>query len=196
VKKHGRTRTDTDGLAAARLAVALIAAAWLWAAAAAPANAAAPQKPILFGGRNVHDVTLITTGTLADAPDPTGVNEINYALLLKTRTGKPLRYDPKLVALDGLRVRLPGYMLPYDTYLKMTNFLLIYAPPDCPFCDPPLPTEYIFVRMKKGLTTDYLQTPVTIEGRLWLRGKGHDQPGLKEFFYVIDEAKVDKYVGP
>ncbi|MCX7011707.1 MAG: DUF3299 domain-containing protein [Candidatus Sumerlaeota bacterium] len=149
---------------------------------------------MLFGGRNVHDVDLITSGALVGKPDPNGVNGATFAMLMKTLTN-PMRYDPVLESLDGLRVSLSGYIMPYDTYIKMKQFQLIYAPPACPYCDPPLPSEFVLVRLKKGETRDYNDEPVKIVGRLLLRGKGHNDPGLREYYYVIDEATVEKYGG-
>ena len=186
-------RTRRRAFVGLRFVAALGLAGWICGSGLGGAHGASPAKPLLFGGRNVHNADLFSTSALVRAPDPSGLNEINFFLLMKTRAGESVRYDPLLEALDGLKVRLPGYMMPFDTYIKMKQFVVIYAPPDCPFCDPPLPSEYVFVRLKEGLRSDYVQSPVKVEGRLSLCGKGHSDPMLKEFFYVIDEATVEKF---
>ena len=127
------------------------------------ASPAAPKKPVLFGGRNVHDVDLITSGALVGKPDPNGVNGATFAMLMKTLTN-PMRYDPVLASLDGLRVSLSGYIMPYDTYIKMKQFQLIYAPPACPYCDPPLPSEFV---LREYPVTQTLLLPSTAAPKAW-----------------------------
>jgi len=97
---------------------------------------------------------------------------------------RPL-YSPTLLALDGKRVRVQGFMMPLDAAPRQTHFLLSGVPTSCPFCIPAGPEGMVEVKARAGVRQGI--DPVLVEGRLQLL---RDDPyGL--FYRLVDAVPIE-----
>jgi hypothetical protein len=75
-------------------------------------------------------------------------------------------FSNKLAALDTKKVKIQGFMLPLQTGLQQTHFVLSAMPPTCSFCVPAGPEQLIEVKTTKSV--NYTFEPVVISGKLTL----------------------------
>lgn len=75
---------------------------------------------------------------------------------------------PVVPALDGQRVKLPGYIVPLDMADdgKVTEFLLVPYFGACIHVPPPPSNQIVLVRFAKGVKLDQLFEPFWIQGTL------------------------------
>ena len=90
------------------------------------------------------------------------------------------RPSPELAALDGKKVRSPGFMVPLeDNRSEVTEFLLVPSPQACIHAPPPPSNQMIYVRMV-GAPAKTLFGPIMLEGTLRVSGQTH-QYGTASF---------------
>ncbi len=89
-------------------------------------------------------------------------------------------YSPKVSALAGRRVTVQGYMMPLESSMKTTHFIISPYTPVCMFHPPAEPNEVIEVRLSKPIGAGYHLVEVT--GTLALVNDG--EKGL--FFLIRD----------
>src|SRR5690606_23033874 len=92
--------------------------------------------------------------------------EIDWRFLrqLDYETGEK---PPKLAAMDGKSVKIPGFVVPLDDdAASYSEFLLVPSPQACIHVPPPPPNQMIMVRMKGGKAPQRSWGPVWIMGRL------------------------------
>lgn len=107
------------------------------------------------------------TGAVIFYTSPFGVKktgvEIDWRLLgeMDYITG---HVEGELKALDGKRVKIPGFMVPLEDNLKsVTEFLLVPSPQACIHVPPPPPNQMVYVKMNgKGAEIPY--------GPIWVYG--------------------------
>lgn len=75
---------------------------------------------------------------------------------------------PQLQAVNGKRVRVPGYMVPLDDSAQgVTEFILVPYYGACIHTPPPPPNQMVYVKMNGGRRVDVnLWEPLWIEGEL------------------------------
>lgn len=79
-------------------------------------------------------------------------------------TGKA---SSELNALDGQRVRIPGFMVPLEDEQKLVKeFLLVPSPQACIHVPPPPPNQMVYVKMKEAV--DVAFGPIWVYGTLKL----------------------------
>lgn len=109
-----------------------------------------------------------------------------------------LEFPESLRALDGQRVRLIGFMAPYDSLYDMRRCMIVPSYVGCTFCAPPSLTQVVYVRQKEraGQEFAFIEPPSDVSGILRI-AEGEDlHEGHRDgFVYVIDEAIVTPYVG-
>lgn len=92
--------------------------------------------------------------------------EVDWKLLrgLDMATGdKP----PELLAVDGKRVKIPGFVVPLDDDDKgLSEFLLVPSPQACIHVPPPPANQMIMIRMKSGSAPQRSWGPVWIKGTI------------------------------
>lgn len=70
----------------------------------------------------------------------------------------------EIEALQGKRVKIPGFMVPLeDNSQKVTEFLLVPTPQACIHVPPPPPNQMIYVKMKEG-TESKQGAPIWVYG--------------------------------
>lgn len=107
-------------------------------------------------------------------------------------------YDPKFFpvndALDGQRIRLPGYVVPLDMGAdSIDEFLLVSYLGACIHVPPPPPNQIVYVKSPKPVKSDGLFMAVWITGKLATERKDSEL-GLAGYSMVADS--VEPYKGP
>lgn len=70
----------------------------------------------------------------------------------------------ELKALDGEKVKIPGFMVPLEDEMKnVSEFLLVPTPQACIHVPAPPPNQMLYIKMKKPVETAY--------GPIWVYGK-------------------------
>jgi hypothetical protein len=92
-----------------------------------------------------------------------------------------------IAALDGRRVRLPGFITPLDFESKgrLRNFLLVPYYGACIHYPPPPPNQIVFVEGEAAVSPDELWTPYWVEGTMHVRTVENDL-GDAAYTLVLD----------
>lgn len=89
---------------------------------------------------------------------------------LDLATGRP---SERLAALDGKRVRSPGFMVPLeDNRAEVTEYLLVPNAQACVHAPPPPANQMVYVRMVNG-PSKMIYGPVWVEGTLRVASQAH-----------------------
>ena len=120
---------------------------------------------------------------------------ITFALLEKTTFSNtpPPSFPAELSKLEGKRVRISGFVTPYDDPEQLMKMVLVKSPGGCFFCSPPSANAVVFVRRIPGdPPLKNVTDMVDVEGILHLwRTEMKKDDEAKGFFFTIDEAKVN-----
>lgn len=124
----------------------------------------------------------------------TATGGIGFDILRQTQlyADPPPIYPEELSRLDGRKVRMAGFMSPYDSLNDMRKFMLFPHATGCYFCAPPSPLEVVFIRWDTDRRQQFIEEPILVEGILRLWTEGSTEEKHRYFLYVIDEAKVTK----
>ena len=128
------------------------------------------------------------TTTLADAADP-------YA---KFEEGSEFDFMPQLGSfdtvedLDGMLVRMPGYVVPFDfsTDQRKSEFLFVPYMGACIHTPPPPPNQIVFIRADPPTKIDDIWVPYWIEGTLSTEKTEND---LGNTAYAMQMSKIEPY---
>ena len=108
-----------------------------------------------------------------------------------------LEFPEKLRALEGRRVRLVGFMAPYDSLNDMRRCMIVPSYVGCSFCTPPSLMQVVYVRQGERASGrfPFIESPSDVSGIFRLPQTGSPHEGHEEgFVYVIDEAVVTPYL--
>lgn len=99
---------------------------------------------------------------------------------------------PVVDALDGQRVRLPGYLVPLavDTRNRARTFLLVPYFGACIHVPPPPSNQIVQVHSDDGLALDELWQPFWVTGELHVE---HSSSELAEAGYRMPAAQIRPY---
>ena len=124
---------------------------------------------------------------------------LSFELLAKTTysANPPPIFTAELSKLEGQRVRISGFMLPFADTNKFEQLLLVNSPGGCYFCSSPLPTAVVFIRRSATDTPlKYTEELISFEGVLHLwNSKIKENDDAKSFFFTIDDAQTMKSSG-
>jgi hypothetical protein len=96
---------------------------------------------------------------------------------------KPI-FSQAAKTLDGKRITVPGYMVPFETGLKSAHFMLSSLPLNaCFFCGGGGPETVIEVFLKKESTL--IDKPIEVTGTLKLNASNPDQ-----MIYILQQAEI------
>jgi hypothetical protein len=76
---------------------------------------------------------------------------------------------PAIEKLDGARIRIRGYILPPFQQTGLTRFVLVRDNMACCFGPGAMIFDSMIIELKPGLTTDYVVSPVAVEGTFSIR---------------------------
>jgi hypothetical protein len=117
----------------------------------------------------------------------------------KDASFKPAMLTDDVKKLDGVYVKLRGYILP-STLFKETNidqFVLVRDNQECCFGPGAALFDCVIIEMVPGKTTDFVTRPVTVEGKLKIDTEKYKYPngvgprGASHFaIFKIDGVKV------
>ena len=94
-------------------------------------------------------------------------------------------------ALDGVSVRLPGYVIPMDTDAEGTrNFILVPYVGACIHTPPPPANQLVLVGSERPWPIEDLWTPVWVDGRLTIE---QQTTALAEVGYRIAADTIEVY---
>lgn len=144
------------------------------------------RDPDLAASSTLMLQTLLEAAPLAD-------DEIDFNLLRQTRLPRrpPPLYPEGLEPRDGQRVRILGFMSPYNSLEDMRLFMLMPSATGCYFCIPPSPREVIFVRLKdQSRPQEFLYEPLEVTGTLKLWREGSTDAAHRMFLFVMDDAEI------
>lgn len=96
------------------------------------------------------------------------------------------QFPKDIAALEKKEVKLQGFMMPLETGAKQKRFLLSAMPPECGFCLPGGPEQFVEVQAKNALK--YVLDPIVVTGRLDLV---RDDPGGL-LYRLTDAVHVEK----
>lgn len=101
---------------------------------------------------------------------------------------------PVVVALDGERVRIPGYVVPLDfSGTELSEFLLVPYFGACIHVPPPPSNQIIYVKSENPFKSDGVFTPVWVTGTLTTQAHLND---VGDAGYTIQATKVELYKLP
>ncbi len=102
---------------------------------------------------------------------------------------------PVVEALDGQRVRIPGYVVPLDLDAagRVREFLLVPWFGACIHVPPPPSNQIVHVRTTQELALDDLWQPFWIEGTLRV---AHSSSELAEAGYQLQAERIRPYELP
>ena len=130
------------------------------------------------------------TTTLADA-DP-------YAAIAE---GSEFDFMPQLGnfetvdELDGVLVRIPGYVVPFDfnSNAKLKEFLFVPYMGACIHTPPPPPNQIVFIRAEPSVQVKDIWAPYWIEGTIHTERTDNE---LGDTAYTLDMDTIDPYPMP
>lgn len=97
--------------------------------------------------------------------------------------------------LDGKKVRLPGFMLPFEyaEYQKVTEFLLVPYFGACIHAPPPPPNQIVYVVSEKPIKVGDMWAPIWAKGTLRAKKNIND---VGSAAYTLELEGVDPYTEP
>ncbi len=132
-----------------------------------------------------------------ESADEQKLPTVDFKLFKKTKVtewSNPIpEYPADLKKLNNQKVKMRGFMAPYDSLDNMSNFMLMTGATGCFFCTPPSMTEALLIRQKPKKDLPYLAGAIEVEGKLklWSEAKPEeDYIAFEGFFYIIEEAEV------
>jgi hypothetical protein len=132
----------------------------------------------------------------AAVPAPTNRPvRINFLLLGRTtfEEGGNLGIPEPVMAAEDKRVRINGYMVPYDSLEDMSTFMLMEKSSGCFFCVPPNLAEVAVVRQAPGGTRKFMDDPIEVTGILRItKPNSPHEAHQAGFVYLLEDARVEK----
>ncbi len=101
--------------------------------------------------------------------------------------------------LDGVDIRMPGYVLPIEfDGVRTTEFLLVPFVGACIHVPPPPPNQIVHVTYRPGFENEGLYAPVVVTGRMSTRGSTvdlhlTDGRAPVESGYALEAARIEPY---
>lgn len=175
-------RTLAPVLAATLTAVLLVAAP-SWATAVIeltwsdlmPPDSAPPAPPAVM-----HDLSQLADALAAES-GPAAVQQSPAA--------------PTVPELDGVAIKLPGYIVPLDVTEegRVVEFLLVPFFGACIHVPPPPSNQIVHIRSELGVLLDALYQPFWVEGTLKIEASSSE---LAEAGYTMNADKIYVYEMP
>ena len=96
------------------------------------------------------------------------------------------QFGKEIAVFEKREVKLQGFMMPLETGARQKRFLLSMTPPECGFCLPGGPDQFVEVQAKSPVK--YVLDPIVMSGRLDLV---RDDPGGL-LYRLTDAVNVEK----
>jgi hypothetical protein len=180
--RKARARAGADGVAAAQA----------YAAAHGVAKVTAPPGAGLLGAVDENGFADLDWSRMVPPEDFKALEDAPPVLHVGNQRMKQVGTLHTVAALDGKKVRLPGYVVPLesDDDGKMIEFFFVPFYGACIHVPPPPPNMLVHVRLGKGIETPSLYDPVTLKGVLHTQ---MTQNAMASSAYTMDDATVEPY---
>lgn len=98
-------------------------------------------------------------------------------------------------SLDGLQIRLPGFIVPLSVDKKhmIGDFLLVPYFGACLHVPPPPPNQIVYVTASQPLHVDMMYDPIWVTGKLAAKPA---ETNLATASYSLAATKIEKYAEP
>lgn len=111
-----------------------------------------------------------------------------------------LSFPETLRKLNGLQVRLIGYMAPFDSLEDMRRCQIVPSYVGCTFCSPPNLRQVVYVNQSEDGSLEeiypFIEEPCQVTGIFRISEPESDHEGKKKgFVYSIENAEVTIYTG-
>ena len=111
-----------------------------------------------------------------------------------------LEFPDSLKDLEGRRVRLIGFMAPFDNLQDMRRCMIVPSYVGCTFCSPPSFTQVVYVKQGSEDSGDrpypFIEEPSHVTGTLRLSLPDSEHEGKQQgFIYSMEDATVTPYTG-
>jgi hypothetical protein len=168
----------------------------------------------LLGGGCGHDDNAATSaaGTIAHPKiSADGYRDLDWLEMLPKAEIEILKHPPPvdhtgtmraqqtgtynaIPALDGLKVRIPGYIVPLEADDKgnLTEFFLVPYFGACIHVPPPPPNQIIYVKLDKPVEAPEIMDPYGVKGVLRVRKTANDVAGSA---YTMEQASIAPWEG-
>lgn len=101
------------------------------------------------------------------------------------------KLPPNLIAINGKRVRIPGFIVPLDDEFRdLKEFLLVPYPQACIHVPPPPPNQMILVKTSPDVKMKYMPFPYWIVGVLKIETK---ESAYGNVSYSLEATKLERY---
>jgi hypothetical protein len=96
--------------------------------------------------------------------------------------------------LDGLSVKLPGFIVPLDIGKDglVSEFFLVPYFGACIHVPPPPPNQIVYVKMQKGIALDSIYEAYWITGKMKIQNKS-TRLGAAAYMVAADKVEIYKY---
>ncbi len=116
-----------------------------------------------------------------------GMNLLPWSLPRKTKgrliSGGTFAAD--LFKYNNQPVHMTGFMVPQESFIDVSDFMLLPIPIECYFCSMPPSRDVLYVQLQEGETAQIYAEPVLILGTF----KIHEGPDQK-YFYSLTDATI------
>lgn len=154
--------------------------------------------PLLAATRTLQWPDLIPEGAPVIEPQMTPLHDLSQLgnALASGESGPAAQQQgadaPVVKALDGLQVKLPGYIVPLEVSEegRTTEFLLVPYYGACIHVPPPPANQIVHVVSEMGVRVQDLYQPYWIEGPMSVKTTGSE---LAQSGYEIDAEKIYAY---
>lgn len=116
-----------------------------------------------------------------------GMNLLPFSLLRKTRgsLNRGGTFAADLFDYNNQPAHMIGFMVPQETFIDVTDFMMLPIPIECYFCAMPPSRDVLYVQLQEGETAQIYDEPVLILGTF----KIHEGPEQK-YFYSLTDATI------
>ena len=142
-----------------------------------------------------------------DSNDPDTASDslpiIDFPLLAEARPkdliDMSLAFPEELQKLDGKKVRLIGFMAPFDSLEDMSKCMMVPSYVGCTFCTPPNLRQVVFVTQgaeSSEETYPFIEEPSYVTGIFRITNSESTHEGKNQgFVYSIENAEVTAHTG-
>jgi len=116
-----------------------------------------------------------------------GMNLLPWNLVRKTKgsLNRGGTFAEQLFDYDEQPTHMIGFMVPLETFINVTEFMMLPIPIECYFCAMPPSRDVLYVKLQEGETAQIFSEPVLVLGTF----KVHKGPEQK-YFYSLEDATI------
>ena len=157
-------------------------------------------RRLLAEGGQVDEIAITESGEVTQRLEEAGVDidgllaKRSEITRLRTQRASAVREE-----LNGLKVRMPGYVLPLQfSGTRTTEFLLVPWVGACIHTPPPPPNQIVYVKIDNGIEIEGQFTPIWVIGEMRVKATTNDlflvdgSAGI-DAGYVLAATKVEPY---